>query len=149
MYIEELPFSVVYPLIEKMTLDHHEEVSLVKDVLELDVDVEYYHMLEKMKRVLCFVAKEGDEVVGYAIFFTSPSHHRFKSKSLVSNDVLYLATAHRKGMAGVRFIRQLNDVLKNRFDIIAWHVKDSHDFSPILKRQGFIKQDTYYSYVGE
>lgn len=63
--------------------------------------------------------------------------------------MFYVAPQYRCGMDGIKVIKQLNTIMKARFNIVTWHVKDSHDFSPVLLRDGFIKQDVCYSFVGD
>lgn len=137
----------VYPNIKDMTERHFEELSVIQDKVSLDVDLSFYEAMSKANRLECFSVKDGDEWVGYVVFFTLPNHYRYKTKSIAMNDVLYLKPEYRKGRDGINVIKEVNKYLKERYDMIVWHVKDKNDFSPILIREGFVKQDTSYSFV--
>lgn len=142
-----VPWEGFYSYIKEMTLDHFDELSLVKGKLTLDIDLEFYEKMDSVGCLECFAVKDGEEWVGYALFFVMPTHYRYKTKSMAMNDILYLKPEYRKGRAGISVLKNINVYLQTKYDIITYHVKDKNDFSPILIRDGFVKQDTAYSFV--
>lgn len=146
MEIKEELFSTVWPEVELLMQEHYEEVSLYAGQEPLDVYVEMYKQLESMGIQRSFTFRADGKLVGYCSFFITP-HMRHKSKLVAQNDCIYIHPDYRKGFSGVKFITTVTEILKKDAPIVTWHVKDKFDFSPVLLRQGFIKQDTLYSFL--
>lgn len=147
--IEHISFAKAWPLIEKMTHDHFDQVSMAKGKLELNVDTEFYLILDELGRLEMMTINDGNEVVGYCCFITATSHPRYKGKSVATNDVLFLREDYRVGMNGYKVLKNINEYMKARYNIVTWHVKDKFDFGPILTRDGFTKQETVYAFFGD
>ena len=60
-----------------------------------------------------------------------------------SNDVLFLKKEHRSGSTGIKLIKYSEQKMKELgANKIAWHVKHSNDFRPILYRMGYADEDS-------
>lgn len=121
---------------------HYQEVTLHKDYMQLDVDWPRYRELERQERLLIYTARSAEKLVGYAAFFVD-MHIHYKGSKVANNDALFLHPEHRKGSLGMKFIsycdRQLTAFAPLK---LTWHVKFSHDFSPILRRLGYVGEET-------
>jgi hypothetical protein len=145
---QEETIREVWPELNSLTKEHYKEVSLLADQIELDVDIDYYLQLEELGMVRVFTVRENNSLVGYASFFIVGSP-RYKGKKVAQNDGIFIQERIRQGFLGIKFIKAITKELSTSCDIILWHVKDKYDFSPILKRMNFIKQDTVWSLLVE
>ena len=121
---------------------HYDELALHKDAIPLDPDYDRYLSLEAKKQLKVFTLRTDDqELIGYAVFIITPMLH-YKSTVCAANDLLYIDRKYRQGMTGVKFIKYCESKIKEYgADKITWHVKESNNFVPILKRMGYITED--------
>lgn len=145
---QEETINQVWDELESITIEHYNKVSLLKDKISLEIDVDYYKQLESLGMLRIFTVRQDNILVGYASFFIVGSP-RYKGRKVAQNDGIFIQEEARKGSLGIKFIKSITKELSNSNDIILYHVKDQFDFSPILKRMGFIKQDTVFSYLVE
>lgn len=143
--VKEESFSVVK---ENMSLieDHWSEVAIDGSGRQLDVDWAAFDALNEIGKLVTIVARENNEVVGYAVFATLPHLHA-KGTLVASNDALFLSKKARKGRAGIVLVKESKRILAEKFGdvMVMWHVKPRVDFSPILLRDGYRKHETIYS----
>jgi GNAT superfamily N-acetyltransferase len=127
--------------IEPLLLAHYDEIALHKDTIKLDVDWGKYEGLERNGGLRVYTAREDGRLVGYSVFFLAWNMH-YKSTLFGQNDVLYLTPEHRKGTTGLRLIKFSEDELrKDRVDKVVWHVKVANDWSAILERSGYQREE--------
>lgn len=121
---------------------HYDELALHKDTIPLDPDYERYLLLESKNQLKVYTLRTDDHIlIGYAVFFVSPMIH-YKSTLCASNDLLYISKEYRQGMTGVKFIKYCESKLREHgVHKITWHIKESNNFVPILKRMGYITED--------
>jgi predicted acetyltransferase len=120
---------------------HYDELALHKEHIPLDPDYDRYLSLESKENLKTYLLKDGNKLVGYAVFLISPMLH-YKSTICAANDILYISKEHRKGMTGVKFIKYCEQKLKEEgVNKITWHIKLSLDFSKLLARMGYIQED--------
>lgn len=149
MIIREETVDQAWPEISALMQKHFFELSKYADKLKLDIDLDYYKKLELVNLLRVYAIRDNDEkMIGYAVF-TVMNHLRYKYKIAAQNDVIFLLPEYRKGFTGVKIVKEITSRLLEEADLVTWHVKDSHDFSPILTRMGFVKQDTVYSFLKE
>ena len=133
--------------IEPLLLAHYDEIALHKESIKLDVDWGKYEGLERNNALRVFTARDEGRLIGYSVFFLV-WHPHYKSSLFAQNDVLYLSPEHRKGTAGIRLIDfselrlRADGVLK-----VIWHVKCENDWSPILERKGYRKEEVIMAKV--
>lgn len=85
-----------------------------------------------------------DSLAGYAIFFVRPNPHYSGSVQAVQ-DVVFLNPSIRGGN-GYRFIAWCDEQLRAEgVQAVYHHVKVSHDFGPMLQRQGYELVDLIYA----
>lgn len=132
-------FHEVMPLLEK----HYHEIAHYKDI-ELDPDIEAYENLERNNAIRCFIARDELEVmVGYAVYFIRHNIH-YKSSLQALQDVIYI-DPERRGF-GAQFILWCDEQLKAEgVQIVYHHVKNAHNFGPMLERLGYRLVDLIYT----
>ena len=127
--------------IKPLIVRHYEEIALHKEYIPLDPDWGRYEKLATMNGLLIVTARDEDKLVGYSVFYISPMMH-YKSTISASNDIIWLAPEYRKGMTGVRLIKESERALKELgITKILWHIKFIKDFRKILYRMGYIDED--------
>lgn len=127
--------------------DNYEELTINKQVVKLNPDWYKYQKLEQAGNLKVFTVRDSDVLIGYCIFFID-THIHYKDLLVATNDVLYLTKAYRKGTTGIKLIKYADSTLRNiGVNKITWHIKDSLDFSPILIRIGYKKEDSLFGVV--
>lgn len=104
-----------------------QELQTDQDDIPLAPDMAYYRQLEALGTYRVVGARYQGELVGYNSFFIN---RRTRSKNIVQSvsDSLYLAPEYRRGMNGVRFLKETDRLLReagslrNQYSITV-HVK--------------------------
>lgn len=123
---------------QELTKSHHEEIGMYGDV---DPDIYWYLRND----VWVMTAREEGELVGYAVYILG-SHPHYKDIKIATQDLLYLHPDHRKGLAGVRFIKFQEKCLKVMgIDRIFQSTKRSRDLSNLYERLGYRETDIMFS----
>lgn len=128
--------------VEPLLQEHYNEIALHKDRIKLAPDWNEYMLMEERGGLVIFTARnEQKALIGYSAFFVY-WHPHYRDTKVASNDVLFLRKEHRKGTTGIRLIRYCEEWLREmQIDKLVWHVKQSNDFTPILKRMGYGVED--------
>jgi GNAT superfamily N-acetyltransferase len=88
-----------------------------------------------------YTARDDGRLVGYNAFFMRPSIH-YRGSLQASNDVIFLLPEYRKGGVGRGLIEYGDACLRNEgCQVVMHHVKVNHDWTPLLARMGYEKQD--------
>ena len=120
---------------------HYQELTLHKESVKLNPMLENYRQIERAGKIAVYTARDDGELVGYGVFFVAP-HIHYGDTIVAMNDVLFLHPAHRKGSMGTRLIKFCEQQLRARgAHKIAWHIKLSLDWSPILIRLGYVTEE--------
>jgi hypothetical protein len=123
----------VNPLLEL----HYQELCMNKEVVKLDPIWPQYRAVEQAGKLAIYTVRDEGDLVGYAAFFVTP-HMHYAGLMLATNDVLFLRADYRLGTTGTRFVKHCASQLKTRgAHKIAFHIKLSLDWSPILTRIGY------------
>jgi hypothetical protein len=85
--------EIMWPQIMKYMEDQWNEVGSVKEHRP-DVDEEAFMQLQNEGKLLCCVARDGDEVVGYVVDFIR-NHLHYKTVKIAICDSHYIAPAYR------------------------------------------------------
>ena len=125
---------------------HYKEIAHYQDI-ELDPDLGTYMKVAAAGGLRLFTAREPElgQLVGYAVFFLR--HNLHYSQSLqATQDILFLHPSFRKSLRGFTFIRFCDDELrKEKVQVVYHHVKEKHNFGPMLERQGYELVDVIYA----
>jgi hypothetical protein len=129
------------PLLEK----HYLEIAHYQDI-PLDPDFDQYIRMEDIGLVRCFTVRDGNgELKGYAIFFVKKNIH-YKSSLQASQDVIFLDQECRKTGQGAKFIDYCDHMLKlENAQAVYHHVKEAHNFGPLLEKLGYKLVDLVYA----
>jgi GNAT superfamily N-acetyltransferase len=129
----------MFPLFEK----HYEEIAHHKDI-PLDPDITQYMKLEEIGALRAFIARdEAGLIAGYAVYFIRYNLH-YRSSLQALQDVLFI-DPERRGF-GAKFMLWCDDELKKEgIQITYHHVKQAHNFGPLLERMGYKLVDLIYT----
>lgn len=128
----------IEPLLEL----HYDEVAMNKHAMALAPSWERYYALEKDNRLLAFTVRDDGKLVGYSVWFLD-MHIHYVGALMAMNDVIFVHRDYRKrSTAGIGLIDYSEHMLK-RVGVTkaVWHIKFDHDWSPILLRRGYGKED--------
>lgn len=127
-----------------LLLDHWEEIAHYGDI-PLCVNWDRYFFLEREGVLRLYTVRDGAGVLfGYSAFMVTFNLHYVESKQ-ASQDVLYLDEAARGRMVGARFISWCDDELRREgVQVVFQHVKDAHNFGPLLERLGYERIEAIY-----
>ncbi len=125
---------------------HYEEIALDKNQIPLNPDWESYQRMEDVGDLVCFTARDNAELIGYSFFFLK-WHIHYSNTRFAHNDVLYVHPNYRKGTSiGKDLIKYSEAELKNYgIDKVIWHIKCDHDWSAIMLRMGYRKDEIIVS----
>ena len=127
--------------------EHWEEVALNRDVIKLDPDLDQYAELESRGALHVVVGRAASEIVGYHISIIRPHLHYRQSLSAFT-DVYFIRQAHRKGMTGVRLLKEVEATLKARgVQKMFTGTKVSLDMGLIFERLGWTETERLYTKV--
>ncbi len=127
--------------IKPLLREHWLEIANFKDSIPLDPDWAKYQAMEAAGMLVIITMRRGGKLVGYSIFMLL-NHPHYQSTLFAMNDILYLVPAERRGLTGIRLIKESERILmKMNVKKITWHLKPQHDFSPILKRMGYMHEE--------
>ncbi len=121
---------------------HYKEIAHYQDI-PLDPDEDAYLDAEKRGAIRCFVARDQfGLLMGYAVFFVRYNIH-YKTSLQAIQDVIYV-DPNKRGI-GARFIPWCDAKLKEEgVQVVYHHVKDEHNFGPLLERIGYKLIDHIY-----
>ena len=126
---------------------HWTEVALYRDKIELAPDFARYQAAEDAGTLFVVTARDGGTLIGYAVFFVSQNLH-YKHSIVAMNDVVFVARA-RRGIIGARLIqnaeRLVCEFVRQRSPgsvfRVMWHIKTQQDWSPLLERMGYGREE--------
>jgi hypothetical protein len=113
---------------------------------QMDVDYDLFELFEKAGQLATIIARENEKVVGYALFIIQKDFHA-KNTLCAHSDLIFLSKEHRKGRAGVVFIKECMKILGDLFPniFVRWHVTEMRDFGKVLTKLGCKKFETIYA----
>lgn len=142
MYLKEF---LTRPVIDELKhhLIHHQEE--VKNTDEMDVDWPAYRALQEAGIFHFYTARAEGVLLGYIGYIIAPHlHHRGVKYALC--DLIYVEPASRGKMHSVNLMKHAEaDLVAHGVASIGQPVKVHHDFGPILKRQGYVLDEYYYT----
>lgn len=140
-------WSSIASEIEAVAAFHWQDLALDKLHFERDLDHEAYRNLEALGRLHVVTARDGENLVGYAIWFVMPHHLHYKSSgSIALADMYFILRDYRKGGLGVRLILESERGLRAR-GVIRAHssCKVHEDNSEFFELLGWSKTDFTFS----
>ncbi len=124
------------PELEELFAAHWREVARYQDV-PLEIDWPFYLAAEARGETRMITAREGGELVGYALFLL-PRHPHYTGLRQARQDILYLAPEHRRGRAGLTLIRVAETRLRAEgVQLVYHHAKPASQMGELLRRLGY------------
>jgi len=129
-----------------LSVDHWKEVAIDQEEVPLDPDWDTYEMADSIGKIIFVSARDSGKMVGYSIWaIVKPLH--FKSTLYAQNDVIYMKPEYR-GRHGLELIRESERFVKARgVKKILWGVMATRDWTKILERMGYRREDILMSKV--
>jgi GNAT superfamily N-acetyltransferase len=129
------------PLLER----HYLEIAHYQDI-PLDPDYEQYVKLEDAGVLRVFTARESkfSMLAGYAIFFVKNNLH-YKASLQAIQDIIFVHPGFRSAGFGAKLITFCDEELqKEKVQVVYHHVKEAHNFGPLLEKIGYKLVDLIY-----
>lgn len=124
---------------------HWEEVAMNKDQIKLNPDYKSYEAYEKSGALHIVVMRENGKVAGYHISIVR-THLHYADSLNAFTDVYYIEKEHRKGLAGIKLFREVEDTLKARgVQKIFTGTKKHLDMSKLLEYMGYVSTETLFT----
>jgi len=124
-----------------LSVDHYREIALNQDKIPLDPDYDKYKSMGDNHSMIFISVRDNGKLIGYA-FWMICQHLHYKSTRWAYNDIIYLDPKYRRSGLGLKLIKASEQVMIDAgAKKIAWHVKVTNDWTPILARLGYIKED--------
>lgn len=138
------PFSSLWPEALPVMERHWEEVGADKERARFRFDAEAFAFLDARGALQVLICRSAGEIVGYSIVIIR--QHTHYDLLCGFEDAYYLAPQFRKGMAGVRLIRETLKGLRCRgVEKVFFHSKTVKPLGRIFSRLGFVKSDEIWS----
>lgn len=90
---------------------HWEETEKYRHGIPLNPNYEYMMQCEDQGRFLVFTVRHGDLLVGNCMMYMTKSTHT--QEWIAEEDTIFILSEYRKGRLGLRFIKYVEDVLRN------------------------------------
>jgi len=125
---------------------HYDELCVTKD-FPLMPDYEAYGRLQVADMLRCITARDGDKLVGYAIFIVQP-HLHYKTCKTAFEDIYFLRKEHRLGRTGIRLFQFAEEALRaDGVNRIIMHTKVHLDNSRLFEYLGYKHTDKLYTKI--
>lgn len=132
----------IYDEMLPIFIAHYHEIAHYKDI-KLEPNVAEYFKMEDTGFVYAYTARDGGELIGYSVFFVKYNLH-YKSSLQAWQDIIYISK-ERRGF-GKDFIKWCDEELRKLgVQVVYHHIKFDHDWSLVLEKMGYEKQDMLLS----
>lgn len=131
-------------------LEHYDEIAIQKDRMEMKPDVAAYMALEAAGQLQILTVRDGGRMVGYLLTVIRP-HLHYANVLCGFEDSYFLSKTHRRGMTGVKLIREgIRNMKSVGCRKVFFMTKVFLDMGRIFERLGFSKSDIVYSaWIGD
>jgi GNAT superfamily N-acetyltransferase len=122
---------------------HWAEVAHYAD-MPLNPNWPWYEASEAAGQLRIFTARDGETLIGYAIYVIGPGLH-YRDFTYANQDILFVLPEYRRGFTGRELLRFTEQALRaDGVHLVLQHVKVAHDFGPLLRREGYEPIDTIW-----
>jgi L-amino acid N-acyltransferase YncA len=144
------PWATYFLDCQTLWLEHYDEIAVQKDRMAMKPDVVAYQNLEQLGQLQIVTAREAGQMVGYILSVIRP-HLHYADVLCGYEDAYFLAKSHRKGMAGVRLIKEaIRHMQAAGVRKAFFMTKVALDMGAIFRRLGFTETDIVYSkWIGD
>lgn len=107
------------------------------------LNIDFFRQSEKNGLIFIVGAVQAGNIIGYSITFVLPDMHT--ASVLASNDVIYLAPEHRRGLTAARLVRATEDEASRRgASFMQWNPLVGSRFSKLLELRGYAARSVTY-----
>lgn len=135
---------------QDLWVEHYNEIALDKERMEMRPDIEAYQRLEATGQLQILTARDSGIMVGYLLTVIRP-HMHYAGVLCGFEDSYFLSKDHRRGMVGVKLIRE--GIKQMKFAGVKkcfFMTKAFLDMGRIFERLGFSKSDIVYAaWIGD
>ena len=141
-----VPIARVVTQLQALAMREYDEVGQ-KDLDRLCVDWGRYRELDEAGKLATFIAKKGEQIVGYAVFIVQ-THIHYSDALVAANSAVYIVPEARAGRVVLNLLRfaeaglQAQGVRK-----VYYHVKREKDFGRLLERIGYRDSERMFAKV--
>lgn len=115
---------------------HRAEITHYPDI-PLDIDWDWYRTVEAAGMLRCYTARKNGGLVGYCVLMVQ-RNHRYRSSLQATQDVLYVAPAHRHGRVGLGLIRHVEEALRAEgVQVLYQHTKAKRTEGALMDKLGY------------
>lgn len=125
-------------------VEHYDEIAVQKS-MKMKPDEPAYRALDASGQLDVLVGRKDGQMVGYVLSVVRP-HLHYADSLCGFEDGYFLTKPERRGMAGVRLIREWEASMRAR-GCQRWFImtKPFLDMGPVLKRLGYSLTDYVYA----
>jgi hypothetical protein len=150
---DEETYAAVKAEAGELLAQHEAELNGAPDKRRMRLNDLMYLAAEAAGRLHILTARDDGVLVGYFVSFIAP-HTHYADTLCALEDGYYLARSHRKGLTGVRLIREWARRMKARGDVqelyLMTKLAPHLDHGVIFERLGFKPTDTLYrQWIGD
>lgn len=144
------PWSAYYRDCQALWVEHYEELAVRKERMAMKPDVAAYQRLEAAGALSILTARDDGRMVGYILSTVRP-HLHYADVLCGFEDAYFLSKSHRKGMTGVRLLREWEKAMRARgVQLVFAMTKPWLDMRPLFERLGFSQSDYVMSkWIGD
>ena len=131
---------------QALWVEHYDELALRKDRMKMKPDVPAYEAMEAAGILDILTVREDGEMIGYVLSAVRP-HLHYADTLCGFEDAYFLRKISRRGMLGVRMIREWLMAMRARWCVVAYGMtKPWLDNGPIFERLGGKLSDNVYAF---
>jgi len=139
------PWATYFRDCQALWPEHYDEIAVQKDRMAMRPDVATYEALEAAGRLQIVTVRDDGRMVGYLLSVIRP-HLHYADVLCGFEDAYFLAKSHRRGMTGVKLIREAVRHMQGVGVRKAFFMtKVALNMGPIFERLGFTATDIVYS----
>jgi len=109
-YVQE-NFTAVYKEARPLLEEHWEAIGSGRSGTDMDPDWDKYFAMNDAGMIYLTTAREDGSLMGYALYLISTSLHQI-THEFAELDVMWLTPSKRKGMTGIRMLKQAEEGLR-------------------------------------
>jgi len=141
---QEESFSAFFEEAEPIFFKYYKDL-VPEHGLKFDPNYDQYLAAQRSGHLTCLTCRLNGELIGFVVFFVMPYLYS-KQATIAIEDLYYLAEPYRKGMVGVRLLKEAEKVLKSReVGIINVVCKAHQDKTVLYERLGYRYTEKHFS----
>lgn len=135
---------------QHLWLEHYDEIAVQKDKIKMSPHADGYRHMEELGGLQILTVRENGCMIGYHVTFIRV-HPHYQDMLCGFVDAYFITNEKRKGMNGVKMIKEAEASLKNRgVKKIFSGTKNSKDMSKIFEYLGWsLTEQLFTKYIGD